>query len=142
MKEYEYILMGMEEYLSHYNSMAICAENYTGLNFPNAFDCFFDKYVQISNRFQNNFSKKNDNNFFFIEKCVFRKKREDDLKLFLETINNLQSVNSGVSIDVDLNQIVKEYNEIVNNIKGHTLEDELLLYPFIINTIRDGEEKR
>lgn len=138
MKEYEYILMGIEEYLSHYNSMAICVENYTGINFPNVFDEFFDKYVEMSNRYKSVVSKMG-NDISFEEKCFFSVKRENDFKLFVNSICDMQKMSS-VDVNININGVIKEYIDVITGLKGCTLEDDLLLYPFIINKLRDGEE--
>lgn len=138
MKEYEYILMGIEEYLSHYNSMAICVENYTGINFPNGFDEFFDKYVEMSNRYKSVVSKMG-NDISFEEKCFFSVKRENDFKLFVNSICDMQKMSS-VDVNININGVIKEYIDVIIGLKGCTLEDDLLLYPFIINKLRDGEE--
>lgn len=136
MKEYEYMLMAIEEYLCHYNTIAICSENYTGINFPNAHEELFDKFIEILEIYKNQFENKDENEY--IARCNFRRMREDDLKSFMKDVSKIDSVNQKC---INLEDIVKGFLANADKIKNCALEDRVLLYPYIISEIRNREEE-
>lgn len=136
MKEYEYVLMAIEEYLCHYNTIAICSENYTGINFPNAHEEFFDKFIEILEMYKKQFANDDENGS--IARCNLRMMREDDFKSFMKDVSKIDSVNQKY---INLEDIVKDFLAGADEIKNFALEDKLLLYPYIISEIRNREEK-
>ncbi len=130
MEEYEYILLSIDNFLSFYNTMSICLENYSGLNYPNAFENFFECYQY----FHKDFQKRKPQNVT-AEICRLRTLKELHTKQFMK---NIQPKYDKSASQNDYNVFLENENELKND----TLETQLLLYPYILKQLRISEEKK
>ncbi|MCM1226124.1 MAG: hypothetical protein NC320_01705 [Clostridium sp.] len=131
MEEYEFILIVLEEYLSHYNSIVTCLENYDAKSFKNAYDEFFEQYLTYKELYENltNESDMNED----CERNRFRFLREKDFKGFIKNLKQLVP-------NHDIESIIQSFYLEVNSQDVINLETELAIYPYLLKQIRNQEE--
>lgn len=136
MKEYEYIVLATNEYLSHLVAATICMENYhSGENFSEFFKKLFFMFDELRNDFSKRYTSSEDDEILIAKaKTEFRISRENALK---NLINDLNSINNSI----DYKEEIKKYMELIEKEDVETLEMQIMLYPHMISLIRNTEER-
>lgn len=136
MKEYEYIVLATNEYLSHLVAATICMENYhSGENFSEFFKKLFFMFDELRNDFSKRYTSSEDDEILIAKaKTEFRISRENALK---NLINDLNSINNSI----DYKEEIKKYMELIEKEDVETLEMQIMLYPHLISLIRNTEER-
>lgn len=136
MKDYEHMMIAIEEFISHDIAATICIENYYGKSIPKSFRNVFDifslyreDYEQNKERYENSSM---DCKIQFQMRC--RKKKEEMLGWFLK---ELEKINS----DIDFGQQVANYLNDLEAENIQTSEMTLDIYPMLISLIRNNEEE-
>lgn len=136
MKNYEHMMIAVEECLCHEIAAAICLENYRGKSLPKAFQKAFEMFSEYRKDFEQNqkrYEKDSvDDRIRFQMKC--RKQREEILDGFLKDLKAIRA-------DIDYGQEVKRYLEKLDKENVQTPEMVIGLYPMLITQIRKKEEK-
>lgn len=136
MKEYEYIVLATNEYLSHLVAATICMENYhSGENFSEFFKKLFFMFDELRNDFSKRYTSSEDDEILIAKaKTEFRISRENALK---NLINDLNSINNSI----DYKEEIKKYMELIEKEDVETLEMQIMLYSHLISLIRNTEER-
>lgn len=136
MKEYEYIVLATNEYLSHLVAATICMENYhSGENFSKFFMKLFYMFDELRKDFSKRYANSEDEELLIAKaKTEFRISRENALK---DLINDLNDINDSI----DYKEEIKAYMELIEKEDVETLEMQIMLYPHLISLIRNTEER-
>lgn len=138
MKEYEYIYFGIENLLIDNLVCAICQENLENRTIEGAFQQLFRFY----NELRKSYLEKKDlfENLDSCEKAYteFEKycieQRNEILNSFLIDIRNNYP-------DLDVDSIVKKYNEEIESEDVLSTDKRVCVYPYIMSKIRRYEEE-
>lgn len=138
MKDYEHMIIAIDELISHNVAGIICMENYKNCYFPNGFRKVFDSFCEIRKEYEENREKYLEDGSLRIEKAKFqaecRKKKEELLRNFIE---ELKVINS----EIDYEEAIKTYYTVLEQEDVQTPEMYLSIYPFLISLIREKEEE-
>ncbi len=134
-EEYEYILMALEEYLTHYNSMVICLENCGARSKGSAYDEFFNQFAELRKRYKE--LDEIDGIDECLERSRFRLIKEND---FDEYIHNMKQLAKKSGNESDVESLIGGFYAKVNSQDVIKLETELAIYPYLLKQIRNQEE--
>ncbi|MCM1288724.1 MAG: hypothetical protein NC240_10475 [Clostridium sp.] len=136
MKDYEHMMIALDEYISHNVAAVICIENYHDKSIPKAFRNIFDVFSLYRKDYEENTEKYEkgcaEDKIQFQMRC--REKREDMLKWFIEELKEINS-------DIDYEQVIAKYLDDLDNEDIQTPEMYLDIYPMLISLIRKKEEE-
>ncbi len=136
MKEYEYIVLAIDEIFSHMITSVICLENYkrddlSGV-FRNVFKMFNElreDYKQLSNDSQNVPEDILDAQL----KTKCRYKREEIFDGFIKEMQNIDET-------IDYKKKILDFYTDLENEDVETLEMQLMVYPYLLSIVREKEE--
>lgn len=136
MKEYEYVVIGTDEFLVDELVSVICQENFEGASYPHGFRRIFDEFRYLHEEYQkkqtvlDNPEHEDEERKQYTKACIT--KRDVMFKKFCQdAIANSSDKNLEIKIQEYINKL--EQADIV------TLEQRVLIYPYIIKTIRESE---
>lgn len=138
MRDYELMLMAIDEVISHDIAGIICMENYKNCYFPNGFRKAFELFCEFwkdyeANKEQLEGAQSQDMSVVkYRAKCC--KKREDILKNYVE---ELKEIDSSIDYEIEL----QRYMKLLEEQDVQTQEMYLSVYPLLISLIREKEEK-
>lgn len=137
MKDYEHMIVALDELISHDVAGIICMENYKNCSFPNGFRKIFDSFCEVRAEYEKNGKQYADETLENIEKAKFqarcREKKEDLLRAF---IGELKAIDP----ELDYESEVMKYYAALEQEDVQTPEMYLSLYPYLISLIRAKEE--
>lgn len=137
MRDYEHMIMAIDELICHNVAGIICMENYKNCYFPNGFRKVFDSFCEIREEYESNRPNYLDEGLEDIGKAGFqalcRERKEELLRQF---ILELKAINS----DIDYEAEVRKYYCTLDKEDVQTSEMYLTVYPFLISIIREKEE--
>lgn len=138
MYDYEYMIVAVEELISHNVAGVICMENYKGCCFPNGFRKVFDSFCEVRDEYEKNREKYLDDSVEIVGKAKFQALcREKKEKIFKEYIAELKAIDPEINFD----NAVKNYYALMEREDIQTQEMSLAIYPYLISLIMDKEEK-
>lgn len=136
MKDYEHMMIAIEEFICHDIAAVICVENYHGKSIPKAFRNVFDLFSLYRKDFEENKEEYEndsvDGEIQFRMRC--RRKKEEMLGFFLE---ELEKINPEIDFEQEVAGCLKD----LDNEDIQTSEMTLDLYPMLISLIRKREEE-
>lgn len=136
MKDYEHMMIAIEESICHQIAAAICMENYHAKSIPKAFRNVFDTFSLYRKDFEENKERYGndsmDDKIQFQMRC--RKRKEKILESFLKDLKQ-------ISPGIDFEQKVKDYLKALDEEDIQTFEMTLDIYPMLISLIRKNEEE-
>lgn len=138
MLDYEYMLMAIDEVLSHDVAGIICMENYHNCYFPNGFRKIFDQFWVFQKEYEHNKEKLQTEIAQEIEiakfqaRCCYQK--EELLRNYIKELEHIEP-------SIDYKEEVKKYRVSLEQEDVQTLEMELAIYPYLVSLIREREEK-
>lgn len=136
MKDYEHMMIAIEEFICHDIAAIICVENYHGKSIPKAFRNVFDIFSLYREDFEQNKERYEndslDDKIQFQMRC--RKKKEEMLGWFLKEMEK-------ISPNIDFKQEVARYLKDLDDEDIQTSEMTLDIYPMLISLVRKNEEE-
>lgn len=138
MRDYEHMIVAIDELISHNVSGIICMENYQNCYFPNGFRKVFDSFCKIREDYEKKREKYLDEKTEIIERAKFQAKcREEKEILLRKYIDELKAIDPEINYEEE----VKNYYITLEQEDVQTPEMYLSIYPFLISLIREKEEK-
>ena len=138
MHDYEYMLVAIDEVISHEVAGIICMENYKNCYFPNGFKKVFDMFCEFQEEYETSkqdFQKEKCQEMEFIKfQSQCRSRKEELLKNF---VAELQGIDSSINFIAE----VHKYKETLEQQDVQTADMNLSIYPLLISLIREREEK-
>lgn len=137
MKEYEYIVLGIEEVLIDELVGVICMENYAKRTYEHGFRKIFDSYREMQSDYQSNkqdfenVEKEEQLRTAFVEKCEQQRKQMLD-KFIVDVKENASGLN--------VRELVDDYMCQYNAEDVKTTGKRVCIYPYIISQLRKYEE--
>ena len=138
MRDYEHMILAIDEVISHDVASIICMENYKNCYFPKGFRKVFDLFCEFRKDYETNkevYQNEESQNIVFTKyqaKCRYKKEI-----LFKNFIDELKAIEP----DVEYEFAVKQYMEHLEKQDVQTQEMYLSIYPLLISLIRENEEK-
>lgn len=137
MKEYEYIIKGIETFLADELVGVICQESLVNELYPDGFRRIFDNYVALREGFSTNISELGlpdipESELPVIEE--WESKREEYLQAFLKGIDDNYP-------DLDIYRIAKEYQDSTSKEDVISTEKRVCIYPYLVSQVRLYEKR-
>ena len=140
MKEYEYVVMGIEEFLCDQLVSVICQENFDNESYVHGFRRIVDEYRKLHQEYGDRMEVLSNPDFEETEKEKFKKecieKRENILSKFVQGLDEQHN-------NIDVVGIKNTYLEQLQKEDYISLGKRVYIYPYIISQVRKVEmEKR
>lgn len=136
MKEYEYVIQALEEYLCDELTGVICTENYRNRSYEHGYRKLFVEYRKLHEDFEKNKERYIDTEQEqgareeFKRQC--RLKREDVFERFIKDIRSCS--------EVDVNGYVEKYLEDLEKEEVQTVAKRICVYPYLVSVMRENKE--
>lgn len=135
MKEYEYIVIGIDEFLVDELVSVICQESYGGRHYPHGFRRIFDNFQALrENYYADKESLENGDPEEAVARLVrmCEKKRDGIKQKFLDFFKlNCE--------EIDVEGLEKEYTASLQGYDTVSTEKRVLFYPYLVKKIREGQ---
>lgn len=136
MKEYEYIVLAIDEFMSHFVTKTICLENYYDEDYAEDFKSIFKMFCELRDEYRNIYNQSDIKPIDIAKiKAEFRFKREEILNDFILKMESIEKT-------IDFKEKVKEYFNDIGKEDVETLEMQIMVYPYLISVLRKNEESR
>lgn len=137
MKEYEYMIIAIDEVICHDVAGIICVENYFDCYFPNGFRKVFDLFSDFREEYKDN-KEKYQYEESLMETVKFQRRcRELREMILAKFIDELKKIN----LEIDYGNKVKEYLLQMDKEDIQTTDMYLRIYPLLMLLIREKEEQ-
>lgn len=139
MKEYEYIIKGIDTFLADELVGVICQESLENELYPDGFRRIFDNYVALRSGLLTKLQDLDlpdipESDLSSIEK-EWKRKREEYLQTFLKGIDDNYP-------DLDIHQIAKKYQEDISKEDVISTEKRVCIYPYLVSQVRLHEKRK
>lgn len=138
MKEYEFMMLAVDEIISHDIAAVICMENYKNCYLPRGFRKAFDLFCEFRMDYERNKDEmqNEEKERMTVAKlqAECRLRRQEILKGFILDLKHIDSA-------IDYKDEIKRYFCKMEQEDVQTMEMQLLMYPYLISLIREREEK-
>lgn len=138
MRDYEHMLVALDEVISHDVAGIICMENYKDCYLPRGFRKVFDLFCEYWEDYESNKDKYQNEETKEMEFIKFqascRIRKEEHLKKF---VDELRDIEPAINYEAE----IERYQECIEQEDTQTQEMYLSLYPLLISLIRKKEEE-
>lgn len=138
MRDYEHMLVALDEVISHDVAEIICMENYKDCYLPKGFRKVFDLFCEYREDYESNKDKYQNEETKEMEFIKFqascRIRKEEHLKKFVDELKSIEP-------DINYEAEIERYQECIEQEDTQTQEMYLSIYPLLISLIRKKEEE-
>lgn len=138
MNEYEFMMLAVDEVISHDIAAVICMENYKNCYLPRGFRKAFDLFCELRKGYEQNKEILQDEEKETMAvarlQTECRIKREEILSKFILELKNIEP-------EIDYEKAIEQYLSKMGQEDIQTIEMQLMMYPYLISLIREREEK-
>ncbi len=138
MKDYEHMVLAIDELISHRVSGIICMESCRSCYFPKGFRKVFDSFCEIRKDYEDNQEIYSDESMEMVEQTRFqaycRQEQAEILNNFIKELEELAP-------EIDFREEARNYYCALEQEDVQTPEMYLSVYPFLASLISTKEER-
>jgi len=138
MRDYELMVVAIDEVISHDIAGIICMENYKNCYFPKGFRKVFDLFCKFWRDYEENKKELENEESQELEFAKYQAKcRYEKEQILRNFVDELKAIDA----DIDYEAEIRRYMEHLEKQDVQTQEMYISVYPLLISLIREKEEK-